>query len=125
MPSEAAAKRGVESAILYSMPSKPVEKKHARELEVETGANGVRLLKVARPALHGKFVAWDDDDVVITSLNWTSGAAHSDHPTNDLGIHLRAPGLAELLVSRLRGFFPKALPEGGAPAEPGPPAQAG
>ena len=35
---------------------------------MEAAQSGVELSEVAEEVLHGKFLLWDDDDVVITSL---------------------------------------------------------
>lgn len=106
LPGEAAADRKVATTVFYSLVAGPVKKRHARDLKVETAENGVRLVQASKPLLHGKFVTWDDDDVVVSSLNWTSAAADPDHPWNDLGVHIRAPGLANDVLQRLQVFFP-------------------
>ncbi|MGH6910937.1 MAG: hypothetical protein ACREEG_12180, partial [Phenylobacterium sp.] len=91
---------------LYSMVTGPIQKSHARELIVETAENGVRLIKTGKLLLHGKFVTWDDDDVVVSSLNWTSAAADPDRPWNDLGVHIHLPGIAASVLTRLQTFYP-------------------
>ena len=106
---QAAARRDVVSTVIYTFPSGPIKKRHARELSAEAASHGVRLVQVGRLLLHGKFVTWDDDDVVISSLNWTSGSADPDHPWNDVGIHLHAPGLARYVVNTLAKLFPSQL----------------
>jgi hypothetical protein len=109
LQSEAAATRGVASTVIFTFPSGPLNKRLARSLKEETAANGVRLVQVGKTLLHGKFLAWDDDDVVVSSLNWTSGSADPDHPWNDIGIHLHAPGLATRALTTLEAIFPTQL----------------
>jgi len=106
---EAAASRNVTATVIYTFPSGPLKKRHARDLKVETAANGVRLVQVGKTLLHGKFVTWDDNDVVVSSLNWASGSADPDHPWNDVGVHLHAPGMALRALATLESFFPTQL----------------
>ena len=79
IPAEAAVERaGIEAELLYAMPTGPLKKRHARDLVVEAAGNGIRLARVDRPPLHAKFVTWDSDDVVVTSLNWGSAMGDVD-----------------------------------------------
>jgi hypothetical protein len=57
-------------AAVHSLISKPLRSRYARDLQVEAEASGVRVGKSGKVPLHGKFLAWDDDDLVITSVNW-------------------------------------------------------
>lgn len=107
MQGEAAAERKVDVSMLYTVPSGPLKKRHARALQDEAASNGVRLGQAAKTRLHGKFLAWDDDDLVVTSLNWTSGSVVADAPWNDLGVHITAPGIAEIAWQRLAAFYPE------------------
>ena len=106
---EAAATRNVAATVIFTYPSGPLKNRHARSLKVETAATGVRLVQVGKIQLHGKFLTWDDDDLVVSSLNWTSGSADPDHPWNDIGIYLHAPGLAAHALTTLESFFPTQL----------------
>lgn len=106
MQGETAAERKVDVSILYTVPAGPLKKRHARALKAEAATNGVRLDQAAQTRLHGKFLAWDDNDLVVTSLNWTSGSVVADAPWNDIGVHIRAPGIAEIAHARLAAFYP-------------------
>lgn len=59
------------------------------------------LSEVDEAVLHGKFLLWDDDDAVITSLNWSSAGTRADNPWSEIGIHLQMPGIAQLIRQRL------------------------
>lgn len=108
MQSEAAAGRtGVTATILYTQPAGPLKNRHARALAAEAKSNGVRLIRTRKTTLHGKFVAWDDDDVVITSLNWASASADPDFPWGDIGVHIHMATAANVVVDRLRKIFPE------------------
>ncbi len=107
IPAEAAVERaGIDVELLYAMPTGPLKKRHARELAVEAAGNGIRLARLDKPPLHAKFVAWDSDDVVVTSLNWGSATGDGDYAQADLGIHVHAPGIAEHVVAELTRIFP-------------------
>jgi cardiolipin synthase len=91
----------VNVTLLYTMPSGPLKNRHARKLAEEAAANGVRLVKTGVIPLHGKFVAWDDDDLVVTSLNWASASGDLDFPQADIGAHIVSPGIADYIINAL------------------------
>lgn len=103
----AAEKPGVTATILYSQPSGPLKNRHAQTLRDEAATNGVHLVKTGKKPLHGKIVAWGDDDVIVTSLNWASAAADPDFPWADIGVHVHAQGIATATMARLRQLFPE------------------
>jgi cardiolipin synthase A/B len=65
----------------------------------------VRLVEVDEAELHGKFLVWDDDDIVISSLNWSSADTRRDSPYAEIGVHLSGPDLARDILQRLEGSF--------------------
>lgn len=103
----AASRKGVEATVLYTQATGPLRNRHGRALEEEAKANGIRLVRTRKIPLHGKVVVWDNDDVVVTSLNWASSAANPDFPWNDIGVHIHARGIGALTVQRLREIFPE------------------
>ncbi|HBZ8091876.1 phospholipase D-like domain-containing protein [Klebsiella sp. JB_Kp010] len=46
---------------------------------------------------HAKFLAWDNDDAVITSLNWLSKDACDENPYSEIGVHLTGTGKGSFL----------------------------
>jgi cardiolipin synthase len=108
LPGEFAAQRpGVSVVVLYGRPSGPLQKSDARALATETAQNGVRLVQTRGVRLHGKFVAWDDDDLIVTSLNWASASADPEFAEAELGVHLKAPGVARYALNRLAALIPE------------------
>ncbi|WP_430913433.1 phosphatidylserine synthase [Methylobacterium sp. sgz302541] len=103
----AAGREGVRAVVLYTQTTGPLKNRHARALAEEAQANGLMLVRTKKIPLHGKFVAWDKDDVVVTSLNWASASADPDFPWGDVGVHIRSRGLANDLISRLEAVFPE------------------
>ena len=107
MQGEAAAgRKGVKAIVLYTQPSGPLKNRHTRALEEEADGNGLILRRTRKPPLHGKFVAWDNDDVVITSLNWASAATDPDFPWGDIGVHINSPRIADELFARSKQSYP-------------------
>lgn len=110
MPGEFAAERdGVSVTMLYTRLTGPMKKRHARELEREAATRAVRLLQTDKVPLHGKFVLWDDDDVIVTSLNWASASSDDGFPASEIGVHVSCPGLAVTVAEQLERIFPELL----------------
>jgi phosphatidylserine/phosphatidylglycerophosphate/cardiolipin synthase-like enzyme len=108
MQGETAADRAnVAVTLLYTQSSGPLKNRHARKLAEEAAANGIRLVKVGSIPLHGKFLAWDDNDFVVTSLNWASAASDLDFPQADIGVHICASKIVTHVVPILEQTFGK------------------
>ncbi|MER9944794.1 phosphatidylserine synthase [Mesorhizobium sp. M0092] len=107
---EAAMARASELDItlLYSIASGPLKKRHARTLAEEAAENGFRLVRLDKPPLHGKFLAWDDDDIAVTSLNWGSARTADGFPQSEIGVHINGSGIATDLMRRIESIFPNA-----------------
>ncbi|WP_245476550.1 phospholipase D-like domain-containing protein [Bradyrhizobium sp. Leo170] len=106
IPMMAAAKRSVQGILCYSKPSGPVTNKDARDLAALAAPAGVRLVQIQDRELHGKFLLWDDDHLVITSLNWSSADTRFDAPQGEIGLYLKSPGIAENVRRRLIDGWP-------------------
>ena len=50
-----------------------------------------------------KFWFGDDDDIVISSLNWLSSDPSDADMTGEIGIHIHRKGIGKAVVSRLIG----------------------
>jgi cardiolipin synthase A/B len=106
LPAEAAAGSTKSVTVLYTMPTGPLKKRHARELEKEAAEHGVRMIRATDIPLHGKFMLWDSDNVVTSSLNWGSASNDPDFPLGDIGVHVQATGIGESVYQRLVAIFP-------------------
>jgi hypothetical protein len=107
MQGELAASREVEATVLYTQSSGPLKNRHAQALADEAASHGVRLRRTGKVPLHGKVVTWDNDNVVVTSLNWASASANPDFPWADIGIHIQSSGIAAIALARLKAIFPQ------------------
>lgn len=106
IPMMAAARRSVEGIICYSKSSGPVTRQDANELETLARSAGVRLVQIQDRELHGKFLLWDDDHLVITSLNWSSADTRSDAPQGEIGLYIKSPNVAVNFRQRLIEGWP-------------------
>jgi cardiolipin synthase A/B len=107
LPAEAASGPSKSVKVLYTEPSGPLKARHVRELEKEAAGHGVLLMHMKPIPLHGKFLLWDEDNVVTSSLNWGSASSDPDFPLGDIGVHIRAPGIGGSVYQRLLAIFPK------------------
>jgi cardiolipin synthase A/B len=103
----AGGRDGVHATVLYTQTTGPLKNRHARALSEEAQAHGLTLTRTKKIPLHGKFVAWDDDDLIVTSLNWASASADPDFPWGEIGVHIHAAGIASTALVRLEGIFPE------------------
>jgi cardiolipin synthase len=117
IPMMAAAKRSVEGIMCYSKPSGPVAPQDANDLEALARSAGVHLVQIRDRELHGKFLLWDDDDLVITSLNWSSADTRSDAPQGEIGLHIKSPNIAASFRQRLIDGWPALDAAADAPSE--------
>jgi phosphatidylserine/phosphatidylglycerophosphate/cardiolipin synthase-like enzyme len=106
IPMMAAAKRSVQGILCYSKPSGPVTKQDAKDLAALAASAGVKLVQIHDRELHGKFLLWDDDYLVLTSLNWSSADTSADAPMGEIGIFIKSPGLAANVRRRLTEGWP-------------------
>lgn len=107
MLAEYAAQRGRRATVFYGRPSGPVDEDDADQLIRDAAAKGVRVVRAPNsPGLHGKFVAWDSNDLLVTSLNWGSAVGDENFPYGEVGVHLKAPGAADHVVGCLRTLLP-------------------
>jgi cardiolipin synthase len=111
LPSQIAAKPGVSVTLMYSVVSKPMKSRHVRDLAQEAEASGVRIVKSGKIPLHGKFLTWNDNDLVITSVNWASASSDPDFPEGEVGVHIQAADIATQCLGKLSVAHPSLLDE--------------
>jgi hypothetical protein len=99
-PAEVAGRRLNDVRVLYSRHTGPTKRRHVAEHR-ERLHGIVDLLPCRIPQLHCKFLLWDDDNVVVSTLNWGSQSGRADDPLDEVGIHIQRPGIAVELLGRL------------------------
>lgn len=98
IPAAAAVRdREITVELLYGIPSGPVEQADAAAARWQFEEQGVTLRAVQRPRLHAKMLLWDENEAVVTSLNWLSADATNKNPRGEIGIRMSAPRAAEHL----------------------------
>ena len=94
-PLSAAEGRVPDRRVLYATEARPIRKRHVKAAEALKG--GVRAIRFDNPKLHGKFLLWDADDIVVTSMNWGSKQGDPLKPFDEVGLHIHAPGASDML----------------------------
>jgi hypothetical protein len=67
----------VQATLLYTQTACPLKDRHAWALAEEAKADGV-LRRIKKTPLHGKFVAWDDEEIVVTRVSEEAGRPISE-----------------------------------------------
>ncbi|WP_245485497.1 phospholipase D-like domain-containing protein [Rhizobium leguminosarum] len=101
-PAEVAGQRLGEVSIYYSRRGGPVKRGHVTDHRKRLDGV-VGIFGVPEPQLHAKFLAWDDDHIVVSSLNWGSQSAALDNPMDEIGLYLQGAGLATILLKKFDG----------------------
>lgn len=102
IPAEVFAAAGDTTPIvIYGQTSGAVTGEEAAGAAHEAIERGVRILRVPE-GFHAKFLAWGEDNVVVTSLNWGSATPSVDFAEHEIGVHVHASGIARFLNERLK-----------------------
>lgn len=97
----AAAAPGTQRRAFYGRLGDNIPEAAACALRDDTKGKGIRL-EMSKAKLHGKVLAWDDDNLLVTSLNLLSADPPDYEPRQEIGILLNAPDAA-LLISTAFG----------------------
>jgi hypothetical protein len=103
-PAEVAGRRLEDVRVYYSRETGPTKKRHVRAHR-ERLHGVVDLLKASVPQLHAKFLAWDNDNLVLTSMNWGSQSGSPDNPLDEIGLYLKGPDLATIFVTKFEALL--------------------
>jgi len=71
----------------YSSLSGGISAQQLSEVSDSLTDNGIFLLKKKDPISHAKILSWDDDNILITSLNWLSASADGN-PYDEMGVFI-------------------------------------
>lgn len=105
---EEAAGAGKDVRVFYATTSGPLNNDHA-EQHIDRLQGTVDIVRLKSPAVHAKFLLWDDDDIIVSSLNWASQNSSIDAPVDELGVHIRCDGLATAVLGRFEELYSKVL----------------
>lgn len=92
------ANGSIQARIYYNQVSGRLTNSDATSRMLELRESGVSIQPVHEPRLHAKLLAWDDDSILITSLNWLSADVSQDNPLQEVGIFVRFPRVADDVI---------------------------
>jgi phosphatidylserine/phosphatidylglycerophosphate/cardiolipin synthase-like enzyme len=96
----AAQTKGVAVGLYYGQPTGRLSGADASGLAIEMKRNGVNIRPVHQPRLHAKVLAWDDDALAVTSLNWLSADPSETAIRSEIGLFVEMNKLADTFVRR-------------------------
>lgn len=108
IPMMTAGKAGVKGRVLFSRCVTPVSDEDLEDMRFRAEESSVELCEVDEGVLHGKFLIWDNHNVVITSLNWSSAGTRRDNPWGEIGIHISKPDIGTRLRDRIEASLEEA-----------------
>lgn len=85
--------RAVDVSIYYQTQTGPAEGESVRDALDDKYTGSLNLKQVDNA--HAKLLCWDDDHVVITSLNWLSKDIDPQQSLGEIGVYLKGAGLAK------------------------------
>jgi cardiolipin synthase len=95
--STAARLRNIDAKLYYGELGGPVEQSDVAAATWTFREQGVEIIAVHRPRIHAKVLMWDDNDVVVTSLNWLSADTSVSNLRQEIGVAVRSPRIAAFL----------------------------
>lgn len=106
-----AAKNIEDMRVIYCMIRKPQFRSDVTALRKQYEPKGVQFVHLdtqkKRTPIHGKYLIWDADNAVVTSLNWASAAVSDEDQTSELGVHFEGPGIGEAILRKLQKEVPQ------------------
>jgi phosphatidylserine/phosphatidylglycerophosphate/cardiolipin synthase-like enzyme len=96
----AAKEKGVAVSLYYGRPSGRLSGQDAADLALDLRKNGVDIRLVHRPRLHAKVLAWDDDALAVSSLNWLSADPSETALRSEIGVFVEMNKLADTFIRR-------------------------
>jgi hypothetical protein len=98
-PAEIAGRRLDDVRVYYSRQTGPIKRRHVKAHR-ERLHGVVDLIALEDPQVHAKFLLWDRDHVVVSTMNWGSQSGSPDNPLDEIGLHLEGSGLATSLLAK-------------------------
>lgn len=77
----------------------------SKQLKSDYESKGFNIVVADEPQIHAKVLAWDDDEALITSLNWLSASSHVD-PLREIGIYINDKNITEKIIKELFPIIP-------------------
>lgn len=98
-PAEIAGRRLNDVRVYYSRRSGPVKRRHVTA-QRDRLKGLVEVIPVEDPQVHAKFLLWDKDHAVISTMNWGSQSGSPDNPLDEIGLHIEGADFATFLLEQ-------------------------
>ncbi|MEN5315308.1 phospholipase D-like domain-containing protein [Pseudomonas koreensis] len=86
--------RTIVANIFYSKTCGGLSEEGANAISNSIKELNVNISKTSSPITHAKILTWDNDNAVITSLNWLSASA-SGNDLDEIGVHIESQDIAK------------------------------
>jgi cardiolipin synthase len=70
----------------------------AAGLTMELSKEGIGIRPIHQPRLHAKVLAWDSDNLAVTSQNWLSADPSELARRSEIGIFVESNRIADYLI---------------------------
>jgi phosphatidylserine/phosphatidylglycerophosphate/cardiolipin synthase-like enzyme len=101
IPVVAAVKESnIDVKLYYGRPTGVLSGVDAAGLTMELAKQGIGIRPIHQPRLHAKVLAWDNDNLAVTSQNWLSADPSDVARRSEIGIFVESNRIADFLVRR-------------------------
>ncbi|MFC2973812.1 phospholipase D-like domain-containing protein [Azotobacter bryophylli] len=90
--------------IAFGRSSGEMKNQEARVLKEKLEGHGFEVIKADDPQIHAKFLTWDDNNLIVTSLNWLSASSKGDY-LGELGVHVFGGGYSKTIKDSFDKFY--------------------
>lgn len=90
----------IDVKLYYGRPSGVLSGVDAAGLTMELAKQGIGIRPVHQPRLHAKILAWDDNNLAVTSQNWLSADPSDVARRSEIGVFVESNQIADYLIRR-------------------------
>lgn len=91
--------------VAYGRASGAMKNRDANSVNAELRNLGFVITKADDPQIHAKFVTWDQNNLIISSLNWLS-ASSKGHEFGELGVLITGGDFSKQMMNSFNQFYP-------------------
>jgi cardiolipin synthase A/B len=96
--------RGLDVTVYYGVQTKSFRNDDVASITRAAGQEGVDIRPVIEPRLHAKVLAWDDDNLLVTSQNWLSADPNESNIRSEIGIFIQSSGVSKIFMENFDVF---------------------
>ena len=97
----AAQTKDASVSLYYGRPTGHLSGADAAAIALEMRRGGVDIRPIHQPRIHSKVLAWDDDALAVTSLNWLSADPSQTALRSEIGVAVESNKAADVFIRRL------------------------